>query len=331
MVDYLAKIRGKVRKLTGLITPEELSDDEISEYVKDFLEYDFPSTLKLRDTQTLFTFSTIPHKDVYDLRELMVDGYGERARAIDVFQNLTPPVFVSGTQCAWYQSREEFFAIWPKYNQTKNNGHGNGTPGPYRYTFPSRPVLQRSLIIGAVDEMGEGYGITDNPTSHEEGTLRLVNDDSVSITGSINYVTGEIQVTFPGSIPVANKVTFSARSYRPSRPYGILYFDNTLTLRPIPDQVYLIEMVAFKRLVPLSGTNMTPEVAGWWKYISYGAAKNVLEDLGDMPAVARITPELKNQERLVRRKTIVQNAFRRSRSAYQGYLGYGRDYYEAGW
>jgi hypothetical protein len=85
----------------------------------------------------------------------------------------------------------------------------------------------------------------------------------------------------------------------------MLYYNNTIYLRPVPDQPYQINFEADIRPTELLSSN-SPELEEWWQYIAYGAAKKIFEDRMDTESVQQIMPEFKQQERMCNRRTVVQ-------------------------
>jgi len=138
----------------------------------------------------------------------------------------------------------------------------------------------------------------------------------VTPANTINYVTGAYTITFPlapGSGAPINSQTIPAVT---SLPQSMLYYDNIITLRPVPDQPYQINFEAYARPTALLATNQSPQLEEWWQYIAYGAAKKIFEDRMDTDSVAQIMPEFKQQERLCNRRTIVQYTGERVATSY---------------
>jgi hypothetical protein len=106
----------------------------------------------------------------------------------------------------------------------------------------------------------------------------------------------------------------------------MLYFDDAFVLRPVPDKVYPVEFEVYRRPSELLAVNASPELEQWWQYIAYGAAKKIFEDQSDMDSVQQIMPEFKQQERLVLRRTIVQQTNERVATIYTDQLGTGPRY-----
>lgn len=87
-------------------------------------------------------------------------------------------------------------------------------------------------------------------------------------------------------------------------------------MRPIPDQVYKIEIEVQERPTELLSASRSPELEQWWQYIAYGAAKKIFEDRTDTDSIQVIMPEFKQQERLVLRRTINQQTQNRVQTIY---------------
>jgi len=104
--------------------------------------------------------------------------------------------------------------------------------------------------------------------------------------------------------------------YTCSKPVSILYTENSFILRPVPDAVYRVEVSTSKRPSYLLTADTMPELAEWSQYIAYGASIKLLQDRLDMDAVAMLTPEFKNQEMLINRRKIIQNAQKRVATIY---------------
>jgi len=142
-----------------------------------------------------------------------------------------------------------------------------------------------------------------------------------SIYGNINYLTGQYVVnfdiaefTFP---PAANqKINAQTVQYQASRSTSILFYEDTFTLRPIPDQSYAVNMEAYIQPIELVFGTDNPQYKEWFQYISYGAAKKIFEDRSDSESVQQIMEEFKTQEILINRRTIVQQSSERSPSIY---------------
>lgn len=312
----LQSIRTKVRRLTGRPGSQQITDAQIDDYVNTFYLYDLPEHLRLFHLHTTFEFITEAYVDTYNMADITVDtGNGTTDSALNVYYNLQPPGYIAGYQSFFSQSREQFFRIYPALNQIDTTVTGDGTPGPYSVTFETYPVLQNSLTIGAIDSTGATAKITDDPQNATTGNLIEINTNTPQ-TGSIFYQTGVVTVTFNNNIPSGNEITFSSTPYQPNRPQAILYYADTITLRPVPDAPYNVTLDAYKLPTALFSSGESPEIKQWWQYLAYGAAKKIFEDSQDPEGVAVIMPEFLTQQSLVERRTIVQNTNERTATIY---------------
>jgi hypothetical protein len=104
-------------------------------------------------------------------------------------------------------------------------------------------------------------------------------------------------------------------------PQAVLYYQDTFTLRPVPDQPYRVNLEAYITPTVLLDNDVAPDIQQWWQYIAYGAAKKIFEDRMDLDSVQQIMPEYKKQEQLVIRKTIVQYTNERTATVYTEQTG----------
>jgi hypothetical protein len=315
MTGTLTDIRRKVRRLTGRPSVQQITDAQIDEYINTFYLYDMPETLRLFSQESVFEFMTEANVDQYDLSTMTVYTGVINEIVGDYYINLKPPIFIAGYQSFWSQDREQFFRIYPQLAQIVMTVTGNGGPGPYTTTFPNVPVLQNLVTVGAIDDTDAAANCIDVPSNRTDGTWQLINTNT-AVTGSVNYITGAISITFPNNIPSGNEITFTAVPYQDARPLGALYYDDILTLRPVPDASYLVQINAYKRPTSLISSGEFPELKQWWQYLAFGAAKKIFEDSQDPNGVKSILEPYKEQERLVLRRTIVQRTTQRSATIY---------------
>lgn len=317
----LADIRTKVRRLTGRPTAQDITNDQIDEYINTFYLYDFPEELRLFHLNTVFTFATEPNVDRYPMANIAVTTAGGADTAINVYYNLSPPAYVAGYETSFSQSLEQFFTTYPKLAQVNETVQGDGTTGPYTLTFANTPVLQNELTIGAIDNTNTLIAVQDVPTNASVGTLAEMNTGT-AVVGSINYLTGAVSVTFANAIPTGNDITFSTVPYAAGRPQALLYYNDVITLRPVPDASYRVEIKAFTQPTQLINDAESPELKQWWQYLAYGAAKKIFQDSGDGDGEQAIMPELMNQEMLALRRSIVQQTPERTATIYTSFNGY---------
>lgn len=318
----LADIRLKARRLTGRPSPQQITDEQIDEYVNTFYLYDMPEEIRIFTLKDTFSFVTEANIDTYDMATMPVTINGITDNAADVYYNLEPPAYVAGYQSFYTQSREQFFRVYPMLAQIVQTIIGDGTVGPYAFTFPNVPILQRSITVGAVDTLNVLEDVFDVPTDRETGTWQIANDDTAVLAGSINYLTGVGTVTFNNNIDSGDEITVSAVPYAANRPQAVMYYQNKLTLRPVPDASYKVELNAYRTPTSLIAAGDNPELKAWWQLLSYGAAKKIFEDAQDPEGLNVLLPGLQEQLDLVLRRSLVQQSVERTATIYTEMTGY---------
>lgn len=222
-------------------------------------------------------------------------------------------------------------------------------------------ILKRNVLFSSIDVNGNGLSMVDVPVVdsttggetiwgnlYVSGTTPVIpytepNATPIPIpTASppytqdliannfINYVTGEFTVTFPVAPYPGVAINSQTTPLIPSRPFGMLMYNNTLILRPVPDQPYIVSFEVDARPTQLLVQNSIPQLNELWMYIAYGTSKYVFEDRMDVDSVAAIMPEFKTQEALCLRRTLVQLTNARASTIYLGTTGEGSDF-NAGW
>ncbi len=316
----LKEIRNKVRKLTQSPSITQLSIVDLDQYINTFILYDFPETLRLFSLKKSVKFTLEPNIDTYTVNSVL--GVG----AINEFITFNPPVYIAGFPAFYSQSEEEFFNIYPFHNSIKSTGlSGDGATFVFSGTLSSKPVIRGKVCFtakAAPDPItGKVLGLILSDTLVQDGFLR--GDGQ----GTIDYLTGAFTLDFgaPPAFPTAPLGVINSQTvpYVAGRPTSMLYFNDTFIFRPIPDQVYHVQLEAFVRPTDLLALEESPELEQWWQYIAYGAAKKVLEDRMDMETVQMIMPEFNRQERMVLRRTIVQQTNERTATIYTGMTNLG--------
>jgi hypothetical protein len=138
-----------------------------------------------------------------------------------------------------------------------------------------------------------------------------------SLTNVFNYFTGiATNVFFPAPIPEGANISAQCFFYQSGLPRGVLFYNNTLTFRTVPDRQYLVELDAY--LSPsafLSDENAIP--FGYMaEYIARGAARKILSDTGDVEQFQFYEPLFREQEMLVWKRSQRQWTATRTQTLY---------------
>jgi hypothetical protein len=147
------------------------------------------------------------------------------------------------------------------------------------------------------------YGLLMNPGNAPLGNTALTGGPAPNYSttqNTFNYFTGiATNVYFPAAIPAGADINAICNYFQSGLPRCALYYDNTITLRSVPDRQYLIEVDGY--LTPaafFSSTQMIP-YAYMSEYIARGAARKMLADTGDWDQFDRYEGLFKEQESLV--------------------------------
>lgn len=228
--------------------------------------------------------------------------------------------------------------------------------GTINSTIPNRDlsILKRNVLFDSVDVNYNGISLVDvpvidattgietiwgnlyvpgqqpttpvvppqgNPIQPPTASIPYFNN-GVDQDNYINYATGKYVITFPVAPGVGKCINSQTVPTIQSRPFGMLYYDNTITLRPVPDQPYVINFEVEARPTQLFNQNSNPQLNELWQYIAYGAALKIFQDKMDMDSVAMIMPELQKQEDMCLRRTLVQlGSNQRTSTIYAGTMG----------
>jgi hypothetical protein len=124
--------------------------------------------------------------------------------------------------------------------------------------------------------------------------------------GTVNYVTTQITVNFPVAPAAGTLINVWAATYQVGRPYNLLFWNNELTIRPVPDNVYLVEVETYQTPAQFMNTTDHPILNQWAQYIAYGSAMEILRDRQDMEGVENLREGFMRQEGLVLERQAVE-------------------------
>jgi len=317
----LVAIRKKIRRLTASSGESFLTTADIDQYINTYYSQDFPYSIKLDQMRSVYTFFTEPYRDRYPLD-------------VNYNQGMRAPMYVEGIQGSFYKDRQQFYAVWPRFPTKSNPASGDGVNVTFAFNIPG-PFLSREVVIGGVDVNGNPISINDNGS----GRLNLLtpnpqtsypaqstnpalpgmynqNLDNPGLNnpvdiGSVDYVTGDIAFVLPSSMAPASgtQLTACVSQYQTGRPYSLLFWNNELTVRPVPKLIHKIEIETYLTPVQFLETTDSPILNQWWQLIAIGAAIKVLEDRQDMEGISNLVPLFDRQEALVLERQAVEEIF----------------------
>ena len=316
-ISTLTVIRTKVRRLTRSPSSSQLTNDQIDDYVNTFVLYDFPEFT----VDNKLVFFLMPNVDVYATNT--VNESDPLFNFKNRFLSVTDPIYVAGQKIGFSQSRDHFFRKYNHNETSETISLGDSVTTLFTGTLSGAPVLPRKVTFSSIDDNGSGIVLSDVPqVDGTTGIIQTIGDlvepDSDGAVGTISYLTGAYSLTFPVAPGSGEDVVAQTHVYNAGRPTAVMFEDHQFTFRPVPDKTYRVEVDAFRRPTELlSGTDV-PDIAQWWQYIAYGAAKKVFEDRMDVESVEAIMPEFMRQRSLVLQKLVVQQSSERVATIYSG-------------
>ncbi|MEN6512214.1 MAG: hypothetical protein ABFD00_10360 [Chloroherpetonaceae bacterium] len=147
--------------------------------------------------------------------------------------------------------------------------------------------------------------------------------------GNVNYVTTQMTINFPVAPAAGTSINVWAATYQVGRPYNLLFWNNEFTIRPVPDNVYLVEVETYQSPSQFMSTTNHPILNQWAQYIAYGSAMEILRDRQDLEGVANLEEGFKRQEALVLERQAVEEIQQPNITLFNStQTGYG---YGTGW
>jgi len=287
----LEQIRAKVRKITGMLSVNQLTDAELDDYINDFYLYDFPAHLKNWNLTT-----ALP--PIFGADDALIPDQAIYVYDWNAFTNMGPPCYVGGYEIQYFQDQQAFFNIFPTQTSRQILTLGTGIAGPYAGTVLNTPILQQGIFISVVDNAGNSLHCTAN----DAGVLA----GDVLAGGTINYQTGVVAgLTWTGVIAVGETIWAQSMTYSSGRPTAVLFYDGALLFYPVPDIAYEFSCKVNRVPDELTAGDQ-PIVRDWWNLIAYGASLKIFADNLDMESYQKIDILFNKQLRLVERRTLCQ-------------------------
>lgn len=396
-MNLLSDIITYVRRIIKSPSNAVITDSLIIDYINRFWIMDVDARIQLFDLKTQYQFQTVPGYDQYNMPLYGVQSSSDGEEVINyypVYQGFLDPVYINGIQVPFQTDRTTFFNIWPNIVQQMNVvATGDGTAGPYTFTFPIAPnnttplnapiqyILRGHVDISGITELATltGYNTFADPpivtdteaqftipgcpvanafpavyitATGSDGSSIVVCDSGQFLSGNqnygllmqqgqypdgntslgtysttsntINYFTGEVNVTFPESVPSGANINAQCFLFQCGLPRGVLFNNNTLTFRSPPDQQYLVQLDAYLSPAGYLATNQAVKFAYMAEYIARGAARKILSDTGDIEQLNFYEPFFREQEQLVWKRSQRQFTASRTQTIYNQGINQGQ-------
>lgn len=277
------KIRSKVRELTGSPSTNQLTDAEIDDQINTYYAFTMPFELKEQINFQPYNFQTLPNIAEYSLSSSFI--------------TYEPLAYVNGQRLNFYQDRDIFFQDWPQQYTQETEGTTDGLVAAFGGTCQALPILRGSFI--ATEQSQIAFDKSDGILYQNDGTVD-------QIIGTINYVTGIYSGNFL-NIPAASlTISRTFEAYIAAKPQGLLFYNNKLTFRPIPDQVYQVTLQGFIAQTELGNDVSVPLQTEWGQLIAYGSSLEIIADRGDWGTYQALYPMFKRYENVALARYVEQ-------------------------
>lgn len=316
-----AQMRSTVRRMTARYTPAQMQNSQIDTYLNNYYTLFFPKEFKNIKLTKPYVFTTVPNVDTYQFP--YQNGLVSTPNGTPIPGNvqISPPVYCQGYILRYYQDKTTFYNRWPKLTVNQQIGIGDNTPGPYAGIIPPFPFLRGQLdifgnvteaavIISAYDNSGYSMTLTDKPVLGSN-TGNLV-DASNNVVGTVHYLTGVYTFTLvnPGHpspvIPSTATIYASVVPYQSSRPTDVIFYNQQITFRPVPQQVYQVEFQISQMPMDMVADTDVPELNEWYELICAGASKLIYNDFPDPEGEERTEKTFQEHILLAQRRTLKQ-------------------------
>lgn len=289
----LSEIMDKVRKVTGRYTSDELTYNELLDYINKYYQYTFPAEVKLERNYVWAEFNTQPNVNIYD--------------PPSGFTNFVPPATLDRLELYWYQDPAAFEQSNPESIYKTTAFTGDGATVTFSTTLSQVPILPNTLIV---TDNTETFADTN---TNFNATQPVALTGSAGGTGSINYSTGALSVTFNTAPSSGQAIYVSYVQFTAGRPTAVLWFRNKFQFYTVPDTVYRFRVQAYSDVLVVQADGTTradfavstdaPLFDQWGQTIVYGAARQIHSNYGEMDAYAEVTQLYKEQLRYVMART----------------------------
>ncbi len=143
-MNLLSDVLTYIRRIIKSPSNAQITDDLLIDYVNRFWIMDVDARIQLFDLKSKYSFQTQPGVDRYNMPLYNVQTesstYSQSIGMYPVYQNLFSPGYVNGIQVPVQTQKSQFFNIWPNVVQNfPVVAVGNGTAGPYTFSFPIAP------------------------------------------------------------------------------------------------------------------------------------------------------------------------------------------------
>ena len=277
----LAQIRTKTRQVSGRLSTSDFNNNQLDDYINKYFQFEFPAEVKLNRNFSFYEFNTTKDTRDYEFPSN--------------YTNFVPEATINRQNLIFYQDSDKYFSENPDNYQRRSQWTGDGVVTGFSATLSNNVPLSPGSVI--VDDMVEVFS--------DDGAGVLTGNAAVPGTGTVNYTTGAISVTFAAAPASGQTVFLSFIQQVIGQPTAVLMFENKFRFFPVPDRAYRFRIKAWMLdyVKPVTGVNKVsftladdkPLLEEWGPAIAYGAARRIVSDFGEMESYSQLTALYKEQ------------------------------------
>lgn len=134
--------------------------------------------MELFDFKTKYQFQTIPGIADYNMPmySVQIEPGNPNIGPFPIYQGFRQPCYCNGIPLSFSTQRQEFFSIWPNFNQPQIQvATGNGTEGPYEINLAFFPLIPGHIdITGIVAAFNTDSSVVDPIFTDSIGANALI-------------------------------------------------------------------------------------------------------------------------------------------------------------
>lgn len=309
-----------VRLIIKQNNAESISDQTILDYVNRFIQYDLPARLQPLEYKTSYSLELTPNVSAYPAPITNLPS----GTNVPTYNSFLSPATIDSYLISMNQSPANNQWWFPNmiYNQYLFNGNGGAV---YSFNLNQSPIMQgyidqnnmlhSCVYITALDINNNLMVLQDSPINLQNGSM--MDSDGFSF-GSVDYLTGQVDISFPSQVPTSSAVNGQCIPYTPGMPNQLFYYNNTFFFSPVPDKPYLFKICAYMNPSAFLSTTENVPFRYMTEYLGRGAARKILMDFGDVEQLQLYESAFQEQEDYILRRTYRQRQNQPFPSIYNG-------------
>jgi hypothetical protein len=191
-MNYLSDVLTYMRRLLKAPSNYHITDNLLIDYVNRFM-IEINLRMELFDFKTKYGFQTIPGIADYNmpLYSIQTQPGSQVIGPFPIYEGFMKPAYCNGIPLTFSTERQEFFNIWPNYNQPQLQvATGDNTAGPYAINLAYQPIIPGHIdITGIIAAFNETASIEDPPFVNNATAQALIPAIPTTSINSTVYLT----------------------------------------------------------------------------------------------------------------------------------------------